>query len=99
VNPASPALLFGHVKPEHIVAVHIEGCRKLATVTVSVERMLLCGEQQRPVPVAVTRGNMQFRLDTGVALVPPHAWLVQRLTPSEAKRARLPWAFGEESDE
>jgi hypothetical protein len=93
-----PALLFGHIKPEHIASVHIEGCRKLVTITTIVERLLPCGGEQRPVPVALTRGNMQFRLDTGVALLPPDAWLVQRLTPSEAKRSRLPWAFGEDDE-
>lgn len=91
-------MLFGHVKPTHTITVHIEGCRVRATVDHIVTRIIEVDGVLKAVPVAVTRGNLQFRLDTGVALIPPKAWLIQRLTPVQAKRSRLPWAHGEQPE-
>jgi hypothetical protein len=89
---------FNDVKVGSIISVHVEGQRKLAVVEQIVERELELAGEKRWISVAVTRGNMQFRLDTGVALVPPKAWLIQRHTPAAARRLRLQWAYGEQPE-
>lgn len=91
-------LLFWHVKKGSVLVVQIDGVRLLATVSAITTQQVACGETLVETPVAITRGGMQFRLDNGVAVVPPDAWIVERLTPSKAIIARMRWAYNERDE-
>ena len=89
------SMLFENVKKGHTLVIQLHGVRMLVTVTAVVTQTLPLGEGVVETPVAITRGGMQFRLDTGTAVVPPDAWIVERLTPGKAAIARMKWAFNE----
>lgn len=86
VSLNSAVLLFP-CKAEQNLLVHVDGQRYLARVQSVVIK--------DGVRVAVTYGGMQFRLDTGLAIVPPGGFIVQVLTIPEARKMKCKWAYNE----